>query len=495
MVFQRLARAALRPRFLSHLLPQRQPLKTKSELLLAAKTRFSRAVVHVKWPLTRNNRKLTVDDFSAFALWLVMGNVLWVVLGTTTFGLATLYSLHSFDRFAQAVRGGDKDEDCSYLGYLAGSILSHGLGVRLGFEKGKVLPEFVDGMLRFRNVLVAGDGDVRFSATVKQLSVSLLFRKWCEGKGLIHSAEVLGMHAQVHQPRHVRIATGELLIEPLYDLGAVKVRDSFVEVHGETGTAPLQVTVFNCDLPRLRGDRLLLDFFSANVTGAVNNAMFTIHKHQTRHDRVVRLKIDGIDLASVAAPRSKFNWMVGGRAEIEADIRLPPGQEVQVPIGWLAPSEADRSDGSLLKDAMAALYKTFAPTRIEQENETEYLVVNATVRFHHAKAALPLTLPVAPTAGLPFVLLLDLRLLIAYVNGEHHAPLVVKTMAIEKLGHLHNAASLQHTRMYDAIVADIYEELLRMIKRDERRLVEERTHLWLHAVASQLLLLGLGVLA
>ena len=71
---------------------------TKATLLSQANSGLSRMLIHLKWPLSRNtNTTSTWDMTSAFISWLVMGNILWIILGTTTFGLTLMYSLHYLD--------------------------------------------------------------------------------------------------------------------------------------------------------------------------------------------------------------------------------------------------------------------------------------------------------------------------------------------------------------------------------------------------------------
>lgn len=559
------------------------PLKTtKSQLLADASSKLSRFWIHVKWPLTRNNRPFSIDDFSAFASWLVMGNVLWVVLGTTTFGLVTMYSIHTFDRFWNTISGDDENDedvapqakDKSFLSYLAGSILSQGLGMRFMFEKGSVLPELADGMLKFRNLKVVStekDESLRFLAKIQELNITLSFKKWYDGNGLIEDMEVFGMHAKVYkkdesfpqiessnssnQPDTIssfamsmskydsnniqndfhehkleeleNIKSNQVaFMAPNYQLGHLRLHDSVVELHENQDTTPFKVTIFNCDLPRLRGDRLIVDFFNANnVTGAVNNSMFTIHKHQSFTDEnVVRFKLDSIDMESIskANPQLKFNWIVNGKAEILADIRLPEMDKVKDDTGFLpsastfqqlwndlktatsAPqesSEGEPNNNSLLKGAIAAIYETFTKNNDIDEtrsrNDSEYVIVNVKVKFKNLKAAMPLHLPMASSTSLPFITLQKLRALIGYINSmeKENDSILIKTTVIEKLVDLYNLDNITKTRIFDAIVSDIYDDLLKMIKQDENRILEEKASTWSQTVASQLLLLGLGVLA
>lgn len=571
-------------------------LKNAKKLLLAQNlSLLSRLWVHIKWPLTRNDRSLTMDDLSAFASWLVMGNLLWIVLGTTTFGFVVMYFLDTLDRswksLKSAATGSDDEEekkvhtnkgkshDKSLLGELAGSVLSHGLGLRFSFEKGNVLPEFDEGMLKFKNVKVSlkssqfKTDNILFSAEVSLLNLSLSFKKWYEGNGLIYNMEIFGMQAKVHRthvlpdkeilPQSQFIPTFnsmalsfsnyndshsvqndsnehsylELervthdkhisLFDPDYNLANVKIHDSIIELYENDDQVPFRITIFNCDLPRLRGNRLLIDFFNAdNVTGTVNNSMFTIHKHQlfANNENTVRFKLDGIDMGSLskANPQLKFNWLISGKAEVVADIRLPDLEalEIEKPstettytgfLQWVMNEIKDLTqpqtkgsdqplcDEGLLKGAITAIYETFNKPR-EPENaslqESDYVIVNVTVKFKNLKATLPLYLPMASSAPIPFVTLQNLRSLITYVNGlETESPLVIKTTVIEKLSDLYNLDIISQTRVFDAIVSDIYDDLSRMIKSDEKRIMHERSTMWSHSVISQLLLLGLGALA
>lgn len=559
------------------------PLRpTKSQLLEGASSKLSRFWIHIKWPLTRNNRPFSIDDFSAFASWLVMGNILWIVLGTTTFGLVTMYSIHTFDTFWNTISGDEDDDnedvapqakDKTFLSYLAGSILSQGFGMRLVFEKGSVLPELSDGMLKFRNVKVVSserDENFRIFAKIQELNMTLSFKKWYEGNGLIDDVEIFGMHAKVlrkddslapistediagdqntlssmamsmskydthnihndfseHKYEELKAVAQRKspLVSPNYQLGHVRVHDSFIEIFENHDTMPFKVTIFNCDLPQFRGDRLIVDFFNANnVTGAVNNSMFTIHKHQTFTDEnVVRFKLDSIDMESIskANPQLKFNWIVNGKAEILADIRLPETkskdegsffssisfQQVWNDLKTATSSprdaaEGDDSNDSLIKGAIAAIYETFRKNKETKSedlrNENEYVIVNVKVKFKNIKATMPKHLPMATSTALPFVTLHNLRALVGFVNSlekDKSDSILIKTTVIEKLADLYNLDNITQTRIFDAIVADIYDDLLKDIQLDEKRILEEKANSWSHTVASQLLLLGLGVLA
>ncbi|ODV79577.1 uncharacterized protein CANTADRAFT_25525 [Suhomyces tanzawaensis NRRL Y-17324] len=571
---------------------------TKANLLSEANNTFSRTLVHIKWPLLRGNRNTSALDItSAFISWLVMGNLLWIILGTTTFGLVAMYCIHYLDnlwyKFSQ-LEDEENTNDNSVLGTLTSMVLAHGLGMKIEFQKGNILPELREGKLRFRNFTVSSsvgqdeeeDKMYQFSAKVEAMDITLSFKKWYEGNGLINDMEIFGLHGEVfkserlnttdniHESIHFQYDVNDYNLEALsvppqpqakvksfldsdYQLDHLKIRDSYFEIFSDSSKSnvPLRVTIFSCDLPQLRGDRVLIDFFNANnVSGALNDSMFTIHKRQNvtnygdtqeiNENKIVRCKINGINLGAISKsnPNLKFNWLVNGSAEITADITIPNLNEEEfqfvneyrrvsnalssivsdfVSVTNPEPESKDNGDlsesNTLLQGALAAIYHTFSkPTNDRTPGKSNYVMVNVKIKFSDLKASLPQHLPYSST-GVPFISLQNLRSLIACINTLYtgsptldnssssspsptkitfnaHNPLIIKTTVIEKVTDLYNIDNLGQTKIVDSIISDVYEDLLKLVKANERNIISERSNLWSHSIASQLLLLGLGVI-
>jgi mitochondrial distribution and morphology protein 31 len=55
---------------------------TKDELLAVATGWWERLKIRFKWLMIRGFRKFNTDDLSAFVSWVVVGNAIWVVIGT-----------------------------------------------------------------------------------------------------------------------------------------------------------------------------------------------------------------------------------------------------------------------------------------------------------------------------------------------------------------------------------------------------------------------------
>lgn len=66
-------------------MPKMPHRPTRDELLAAATGFWSRLKVRFKWFSIRSVRPWNVDDWSAFVSWFVLGNIVWILVGTTTF--------------------------------------------------------------------------------------------------------------------------------------------------------------------------------------------------------------------------------------------------------------------------------------------------------------------------------------------------------------------------------------------------------------------------
>jgi distribution and morphology protein 31 len=80
-------------------LPKMPHRPTKEELLAAATGFWSRLKVRFKWFSIRSVRPWNIDDWSAFISWFMLGNIVWILVGTTTFFSLVILSINTV--FAQ----------------------------------------------------------------------------------------------------------------------------------------------------------------------------------------------------------------------------------------------------------------------------------------------------------------------------------------------------------------------------------------------------------
>lgn len=75
---------------------------TKEELLAAATGFWSRLKVRFKWFSIRSVRPFNLDEITALFSWVLLGHVVWVVVGTTTFFSLLILAINTV--FAQGMR-------------------------------------------------------------------------------------------------------------------------------------------------------------------------------------------------------------------------------------------------------------------------------------------------------------------------------------------------------------------------------------------------------
>lgn len=74
---------------------------TKEELLAAATGFWSRLRVRFKWFSIRSVRPFSLDEIGTLFSWVLLGHVLWIILGTTTFVSLLIFAINTV--FAQGI--------------------------------------------------------------------------------------------------------------------------------------------------------------------------------------------------------------------------------------------------------------------------------------------------------------------------------------------------------------------------------------------------------
>ncbi|KAH9860437.1 hypothetical protein J1614_011768 [Plenodomus biglobosus] len=352
---------------------------TKAELLEAASGFWSRIKVHFKWLTIRSTRPFNADEIYALISWILAAHILWIVLGTTTFFMLTIFLINT--AFSQET-----------LGKWIGNYLTKSSGIKVVFETA-VVPKWGDGVISFRKVFVSrrpgqGRGKVtkgsqtemaaaaaaiaqqekdakdsvteavepeedtnytQFDISIDTVNVTLSFSKWFNGKGLLNDVEIKGIRGVVDRTS-VRTIEG---VDPKsykhehnpgdFELESFKMEDLLVTVYQPNGFRPFSVSMFSCDLPQLRKQWLFYDFLSANMmSGSFDNSLFTVHPRQTHNytgtqlsngretddgktwKKHSRIRIDGLNIDHLnRGYDGPFSWIHEGNVDIVADIMLP----------------------------------------------------------------------------------------------------------------------------------------------------------------------------
>lgn len=359
---------------------------SREELLAAATGFWSRLRVRFKWFSIRSARPFNADEIGAFFSWFLLGHVLWIILGTTTFFSLAIFAVNTV--FAQET-----------LARWVGNYLTKSSGVKVVFESA-IVPKWGDGVITFKNVFVSrrpglGTGKVskgspsteaaaaaalarveksrgageatpaivydnddtkdtnytQFDLSLDTVNVTLSFTKWFNSRGLLRDVEIKGVRGvidrtSVHYTGHyVDPRTYKHEHNPGdFEINSFKLEDLLVTVHQPHSFRPFSISIFSCDLSQLRRQWLFYDFLSATtMSGSFDESLFTIHPRQMHghvggqlHDgrevkgqaspwkKQSRLRIDGLNIDHLnRGVEGPFSWIHEGKVDIVADMMFP----------------------------------------------------------------------------------------------------------------------------------------------------------------------------
>ncbi|KAH7072796.1 mitochondrial distribution and morphology proteins-domain-containing protein [Paraphoma chrysanthemicola] len=399
---------------------------TKAELLEAASGFWSRIKIHFKWLTIRSARPFNADEIYALFSWILAAHVLWIVLGTTTFFMLTVFLINT--AFSQET-----------LAKWIGNYLTKSSGIKVVFETA-VVPKWKDGVISFRKVYVSRrpgqkggkvskgsqtelaaaiaakaqqekdeqDGKeavapgveqeedtnyTQFDISIDTVNVTLSFSKWFNGKGLLEDVEIKGIRGvidrtSVHTIEGVDPRSYKHEHNPGdFELNSFKMEDLLVTVYQPGGFRPFAVSVYSCDLPQLRKQWLFYDFLSANMmSGSFDNSLFTIHPRQTHnytgtqlsHGRESedgstwkkhsRIRIDALNIDHLnRGYDGPFSWIHEGNVDIIADIMLPNDDDES--LAKVMSDMYDRVEATVTQNGRKHHFSDHAPHGLDEHHE------------------------------------------------------------------------------------------------------------------------------
>ena len=432
---------------------------TKEELLAAATGFWSRLRIHFKWLSIRSFRPFNMDDISAFFTWILVGHVVWILLGTTAFFSLVIFMFNTV--FAQET-----------LAKWIGNYLTQSSGVQVVFESA-VVPNWKDGVICFKNVFVSrrpGQGKSRvskgsqisaaaaaavaatsklnteddgnytqFDVSIDTINVTLSFAKWFNGKGLLRNVEMKGVRGVVDRT-HLQPLT-EYIDPRIYklehnpgdfELESFKLEDLLVTVYQPNEFRPFSISIFSCDLPQLRKQWIFYDFLSANnISGSYDNSLFTIHPRQTHNytgaqliqgseddnhwKKHTRLRIDALNIEHLnRGLQGPFSWIREGNVDIVADIMLPNDDQsiAKVMSDFYDRVEATVTSGSRQHtQTEKSTDDTIENTEIDMD--TRFLIMDLRIHLNDVNASVPLF-----TNDISYVNNALIRPIVAYINSK-----------------------------------------------------------------------------
>ncbi len=538
---------------------------TKYELLATAETFWQRLKINFKWISIRSLRPFTSDEIGAFISWVFIGHLIWIVIGTTTFVSLAIWAVNSV--FAQETLAG-----------WVGNYLTKSSGIKVVFESA-IVPTWRSGVITFHNVFVSrrpgneaqkgrtvrkgssitaaaaaasaaaltdkgqdtvdledDENYTQFDVTMNTVNVSLSFGKWFNGKGLLRDVEIIGVRGVIDrttvQPRDYSIDpksyrhehnTGDFEIENF------KMSDVLLTVHQPGKFRPFTVSVFNCDLPRLRKQWLFYDMMAANnMSGSFDESLFTVHPrqlHSTTGAQLTdgseednqnlwkkhsRLRIDGLNIDHLnRGVQGPFSWIREGNVDIIADVIIPDDGDNIWAQSWRNSTEAmshlyDRVEASVssaqakggMPEAQAAHQRAtdaierYQTPDIEAQTEADkrLLIFDIKVHLNDVRASVPLF-----NKDLSYINNAMVRPIVAYINSRPHAFIPVNCRVVKRQSEFDGSWTVFDSGLLDDLSRETYEAFARDIEDvGARKRRMRKVGLWSLQLAAQALFIGLA---
>ena len=253
------------------------------------------------------------------------------------------------------------------------------------------------------------------------------------------------------------------------------------------------------------------------MSGTYDNSLFTLHPRQSpsgthpEAGKISRLRIDGINVDHLnrGVESGMFSWVVEGKVDFIADMRLPVNDEeidlrkivegVRENIETLTLNTNGNGNGHDYEDDETL----YAPrkTRI-QDDELGQVVFDLMVSLNDVRAQVPYLTP-----DLSYVNNALIRPIVAYINSRRtHIP--VRCQVVKPLEDFDGSWGLWDSGLMDAVSAEVplfygwsnkqvYQAFaLSVVDQESRRRRMKKIGLWSLQLGAQLLLMSLeGVAA
>ncbi|EEQ34451.1 Mitochondrial distribution and morphology protein 31, mitochondrial precursor [Microsporum canis] len=508
---------------------------TKEELLAAATGFWSRLKVRFKWFSIRSARPFNVDEIGTFFSWVLLGHVLWVILGTTTFFSLIIFTINTV--FAQET-----------LARWIGNYLTRSSGVKVVFESA-IVPKWGDGVITFKNVFVSrrpgqGKGNVskgssktaaaaafqemdhmrqqnddetedsnytQFDVSIDTVNVTLSFTKWFNSHGLLKDVHVKGIRGIVDRT-HVKWTEADAQIDPKsyrvehnpgdFELDSFKMEDVLVTIYQPNNFRPFTLSIFSCDLPRLRRQWLFYDFMSANImSGSYDNSLFTIHPRQThrytgaqlqdgleedgspspwkKHNRI---RIDGLNIDHLnTGVEGPFSWIHEGTVDIVADLMLPA--ETDESLGKVMSDFYDRMEATVTSDR----YQPNDSTLAHSKDDKRFVVTDLRIHLNNVRAVVPIF-----NRDLSYVNNALIRPIVAYINSRRTF-IPIQCRLVKRASDFDGSWTIFDSGLMDDLSAETYDAFARDVVDEQARTRRfKKVGLWSLQLAAQAIFMGMA---
>ncbi|EMR09644.1 hypothetical protein PNEG_02226 [Pneumocystis murina B123] len=487
---------------------------TKEVLLSSTSGFFGRLKIRMKYRLMRQIRPFNIDDISAMFTWLIACNILWIIVGTTTFFSLVLAAANSV--FAQ-----------EYLATKIGEYLTKETGITVLFESA-IVPKWKDGTISFRNVFISRSpynqnlkNNVRkgiiseisgvitenttnsfdfypekesnytqFHLIIENIDVVFSFVKWFSGTGIIKDIDIKGVRGVIDSS-NINLDNDASPLSPKFlrknrqsssfEIENFRLKNVLVTVFQSKNFRPFTVSIYNCELPRLRKQWLLYDILNANtISGSYDNSLFTLHPHQTflsnidekkdKEAKKTRLRIDNVNIDHInKGIEGPIGWITYGYVDFILDFVFPNENENinfmkamhniidNIETIFIKQENEGEKGAFILQDTInetsPELLRELVQIRDFKNSQivsTKDIIIDIKVALHGVKANVPLF-----KKQLSYVSNALIRPIVAYINS-HNTYISVACKVIKNLDDFNGSWTIYDSELINELSKEIY---------------------------------------
>ena len=388
---------------------------------------------------------------------------------------------------------------------------------------------------------IEDDGNyTQFDVTIATVNVTLSFINWWNGKGFLKDVEVSGVRGvvdrtSVHWPveeidpfsfRHQH-QPGDFEIE------SFKLEDLLLTIHQPNGFRPFSVSIYSCELPRLRKQWLFYDFLSANnMSGSFDGSLFTIHPRQVHGSvssqdggaimglgdrkawkKFSRLRIDGLKIDHLnRGVEGPFGWIYEGNVDIVADVMLPA--ETDEGITKVMTDFYDQLEEAVIMNRQRLLPNTLDIAPIfaqsghlseasgQKEHETDsgsdkeadlsdedrrYLIMDMRLHLNDVRAAVPLF-----TTDMSYVNQTLVRPIVAYINAKR-TYIPISCRIVKRLSDFDGSWTVFDCGLMNDASAETYDAFAKDVEDQQSRVRRfKKVGFWTLSLAVHALFMGMA---
>lgn len=363
----------------------------------------------------------------------------------------------------------------------------------------------------------------QFDLSLDTVNVTLSFTKWFNSKGLLRNVEIKGVRGVIDRTSvHY---SGEQVDPRTYkhehspgdfEIDSFKLEDLLVTVHQPNNFRPFSVSIFACDLPRLRQQWLFYDLLSANMmSGSFDDSLFTIHPRQTHGSleprlggesepwkKHSRLRIDGLNIDHLnRGVEGPFSWIHEGNVDIVSDIMFPADTDES--IAKVMSDFYDRMEATVTANRYPAHEQRSTIARVDgsnastpppddsqstpSEDDKRFLVMDLRVHLNDVRAAVPLF-----NKDLSYVNNALIRPIVAYINSRRTF-IPINCRVVKRASEFDGSWTIFDSGLMDDLSAETYEAFARDVLDDQARMRRfKKVGLWSLQVAVQALFMGMA---